>query len=184
MKPPAPWESNDCQPGHTITMGIDPGLQGAIGVIAPFHQRTFRMPYKAQGGPLDVERVLSIIQEVNPCHIAVEEQVARPSQGKSGSIMMKNYGMLIAMLELAKIPYTEVRPQVWQKAILGIVPKGETKQYSINHVRRAFPKVNLKVYPKAKDKEHDGIADAMCIAEYCIAYVVNDRQFKKGNSNA
>jgi hypothetical protein len=55
------------------------------------------------------------------------------------------------------------RPRIWQAAIIG-TGAGDTKQRSIGYVHRLHPWVDLT--PGKTRVAHDGIADAVCIAEW------------------
>ena len=59
-----------------------------------------------------------------------------------------------------------VTPQAWKAAILAGTPKDKTA--AIQHVDRVYPSLNIDVGTK-KVIYHDGVADAVCLAEYGAA---------------
>jgi crossover junction endodeoxyribonuclease RuvC len=79
-----------------------------------------------------------------------------PKQGVSSTFKFGvNYGFLRGMLTAHKIPFEEVTPQKWQKA-MGCLSKGN-KNVTKAKAQQLFP--NLKITHK--------VADALLIAEYC-----------------
>jgi len=102
------------------------------------------------------------IKSVYPNLIVVTELAqAMPKQGVTSCF---SYGQHFANFEDAaiylKIPYHEVRPAKWKKA-MGL---SSLKLDSVSACRRIFPAVEL--IPAGCRKEHDGIAEALLIAEW------------------
>lgn len=97
--------------------------------------------------------------------VCVLEQVSAMSgQGVTSMFTFgNNYGGWLACLELLQLPHILVRPQAWQKVILGSFPKGESKKRAYDYVVRKYPKLNL-------EKKDSGIIDALCLAEYGRRY--------------
>jgi hypothetical protein len=108
---------------------------------------------------------------VNPRHVfAVLEKVGgyNSSEGaQPGSAMFKfgaEYGRVRMALTAAGVPFEEVTPQAWQKA-MGVPPRknkeGETKTQFKNRLKakaqQLFPDVKVTL----------AVADALLIAEYC-----------------
>lgn len=69
---------------------------------------------------------------------------------------------MIGIVEAAGIPYRLVTPQAWKKRVLAGTTKD--KDAAISFVRRAYPTIDLT--PGKKRTPHDGIADAVCLAEW------------------
>ena len=149
-------------------IGIDPGKNGGIAWINTDSKTTcgLILPHKTHAGTLDVSELSYILRDLKGPLCVVEKQQARPMQGRSGSIMMAEYGKILATLEICGIPYTEVTPRNWQKHILPPFKKGESKKCSIAHAKQYFPKVSLRRTQRCTT-DHDGIADSLCIAKYC-----------------
>ena len=97
---------------------------------------------------------------VTDCLVLLEQVSAMPGQGVSSMFTFgANYGGWIALLEGLRIPYVSVRPQKWQKYILGTFPKGESKIRAFEYVTKRYPERDLK-------KKDSGIIDAICMALY------------------
>jgi len=138
-----------------IYIGIDPGKTGAWAAMDDkglFLNAEHFTNYK------DFEES---VKSVGKNFMVVLEQVsAMPGQGVTSMFTFgQNYGGWIATLELLKLPYQLVRPQAWQKAILGSFPKGESKARALDYASRLHPNLALK-------KKDSGIADAICMAHY------------------
>lgn len=94
---------------------------------------------------------------------AVEWAQAMPKQGVTSCFNYgAGFGKVLGVLEALEIPYRLVRPRAWKEVILAGTAKD--KEAAIAYVRRAYPWANLT--PGKKRKPHDGMADALCLAEY------------------
>ena len=71
-----------------------------------------------------------------------------------------NFGWLKGVLDAFEISYQEIPPQTWKKEY-GLNSK---KELSIEVCQRLFPEANL--VPHNGRKAHDGIAEAILMAEY------------------
>lgn len=155
-----------------IYVGIDPGASGALAVIdyrpdgggiISAHAAT--MPLDADGG-VDVKSLYAFLVELptRDTVVVLEKAQAMP---KNGSVSMFNYGKGVgrieAFLRLGGWRFEEVRPTTWKKVVLKDTAKD--KAAAIDYVTRAFPGVSLLPTPRSK-KPHDGMADALCLAEY------------------
>ena len=151
------WGVTPSQP--TIYMGIDPGKNGGIAVLNGNTVHPLKMPET----PADLLTWLTAFPQGT---IAVIEQVGGyAGQGQPGSAMF-NFGKGVGHLEMAllacKIPFEQVTPQRWQKA-MGISnrKKTETKTQWKNRIKakaqQLFPGVDVTL----------AVADALLIAEYC-----------------
>ena len=83
---------------------------------------------------------------------------------------MKGYGILLGILGALKISTVRVTPQAWKKAILAGTKKD--KDAAIEYVNMKYPDFEL-ILPRCR-KPHDGMADAICIAEY--GRILNEAQ--------
>ena len=72
-------------------------------------------------------------------------------------------GMLQAFCTALKLPWEVVSPSVWQKAFWKV--KADTKQQSLLIAERLFHTVDFLPTERSR-KPHDGMADALLIAEY------------------
>jgi crossover junction endodeoxyribonuclease RuvC len=176
-----------------VDPGLDGGLAaielGAIGEVGDV--TVIRMPTKpGPAGRRDVDgsAVSAFInhyaKDNDIIMAAVESVHAMPKQGITSVFNFgKGYGKLLGIIESFDIPLDEPTPQQWQALVLaGMktkvrkkkaagkgVAKSNTdrrdKDISIRYVLNHFPGVNLKATEKSTTL-HDGMAEAICIAEY------------------
>lgn len=141
-------------------LGLDPGQSGGYAILGPDPEAA---PLPWQGGDLDGAALAAIIRR-HDIHLAVVEKVgAMPKQGVASTFGFGyGAGKLAGVLEALGIPYQLVTPQRWKGVVLAGTPRD--KDAAIAHVRRKYPWVDL--LPGAKRVPHDGIADAVCIAEW------------------
>ena len=153
-------------------LGIDPGLSGGIALIsADGIAQAFQMP-KTEG---DLARLFE--QRIRPAQVSyclLERVHAFPDSGVSGMFRFgRNTGLLIGLLLAHKIPFEEMEPRTWQKA-LGIPPrmKKPRKPKPMIKYRPEETKTEFKNRLKAKAQAlFPGIditlatADALLIAE-------------------
>ena len=121
---------------------------------------------------------------------AVESVHAMPKQGITSAFNFgKGYGKLLGIIESFDLPLDEPTPQQWQNLVLAgmktKVRKKKTKgkgavksntdrrdkDISIRFVLNHFPEVNLKATEKSTTN-HDGMAEAICLAEYARRIVL------------
>ncbi len=141
-----------------IVIGIDPGKTGGLAAIDSEDMKPLVLAMPLIDGVLDVVMFLTFIGNANGDFIFIEKSQAFPKMGvvpafKFGRI----YGSMIGAIEANRSSYQVVRPQEWKKDILKGYGKG--KEASILYCNRKYPDLKLK-------KKDDGIADAICIAEY------------------
>ena len=139
-----------------IYIGVDPGKNGGIAIIDSDGAIAF---------PFSEERLLieldGIAQEYE-CICYLEHVHAMPKQGVSSTFNFgMNFGFIQGVLKAYNIPYELVTPQKWKKEFSCT----SDKNTSIEVCKRLFPKVNLKATDRCK-KDHDGMAEALLIAEY------------------
>lgn len=140
------------EPGLMSCIGIDPGQSGGIAVLsAAAPPVAYKMPETER----DVWDLFMSI--VTPTSFAMIESVsAMPKQGVSSTFKFgRNYGMLRGMLVAACVPFAEVTPGVWQRA-MGCLSKGN-KNVTKSKAQSLFP--NLKIT--------HATADALLLAEFC-----------------
>lgn len=141
--------------------GIDPGLKGGVAWIRDGSADACEMPLK--GGILDIRGLVGLVRNPANSVVYIERQQAMPKQGVSSTFTIGiNYGMILGALTALAIPYVEIRPKAWKDRILAGTSKD--KDAAVLHVENRWPGVNM--CPGRKRKPHDGIADAVCIAEF------------------
>lgn len=137
-------------------IGIDPGKSGAMAVIfenGEVQTQTF--------DPLLYIGLISRLKysDVKCC---VEKVSAMPGQGVVSMFNFgHNLGYIEGVLRASGVPYQLVPPQTWKKEF----SLSSDKNKSIDVCQKLFPNVNLLATPRCK-KPHDGIAEAVLMAEY------------------
>jgi len=100
-----------------LILGIDPGKSGGLATIgeATGHVLAWKMPPTER----DLWSMFTNGAELRHGGFAYIEKVhAMPGQGVTSMFSFgQNYGMLRAFLIAAGIPFEEVTPQAWQKAL-------------------------------------------------------------------
>jgi hypothetical protein len=141
-------------------IGIDAGVNGGIAWITDGKPCVEKMPDTLQD-------LWELIQDIRAAAspplgvgetnaMAYIEQVhSSPQMGvKSAFTFGNGFGHLEMALTAAGIPFTRIRPQVWQKE-LGCLTKGD-KNVTKRKAQELFPSMKVNHY----------IADALLIAEY------------------
>ncbi len=153
-----------------LIVGVDPGKSGAIVILGEIAVPCTMPVLTAAKGRVEYNlaaiRVILARDAIE--HVFIEKLQPMPLE-KGGTIANYNRGaashLLIGICVGLKIPFTLVAPQTWQKVMLAGTPGGDTKQRSILAAQRLFPTVSLLASERCR-KPHDGIADALLIAEY------------------
>lgn len=153
-----------------VSVGIDPGMQGGICILSS-EQNPRVMPMPLLGGEIDVKGVQRLLldlggMEFHPPQVVVsiEKAQAMPGQGVTSMFSYgKGFGALCAVVQCVGLRLELVTPQSWKKHVLAGTPKD--KDAAVDYVTRAFPAVSLLASARSR-KPHDGIADAVCIAEF------------------
>ncbi len=158
-----------------IIIGIDPGKKGGIAILTNnilTNNKWTMYPMPIIGKDIDEKELSRIFYEVyekgcdhhwDKTFAYLEKVHAMPGQGVTSMFTFgMGYGILRGILSANWIPYQLVTPQAWKKVILAGLSKD--KMESCNYVTRKFPEINLM--PGKKRTPHNGIADAVCIAEY------------------
>lgn len=155
---------------NEYVLGVDPGLSGGLALLDLKYQSSahvFPMPTrKIAGGKSEVDsvRVEKILAEHLICLAVVERVHSFPHQGVASMFGFgKNYGRVLALIEAKLIPIEQPLPQRWKKEILRDTKKD--KDAAVHYVKDRFPYLSLLATEKSK-KPHDGIADAVCLAEF------------------
>jgi crossover junction endodeoxyribonuclease RuvC len=144
-----------------IYLGIDPGKGGGIAAIrfepdGGQGELEYHDAYPMPETEKDVFAVIENLPRRGGIFALIERVHAMPKQGVTSSFTFgKGYGFLRCSLIACGIPFEEVTPQKWQKA-MGCLSKGE-KNITKARAQQLFPEI--KVTHK--------IADALLIAEHC-----------------
>lgn len=151
-----------------IYLGIDPGLSGGLAALSTICTFTgFPRPMPLAGGEIDALNIAETVTDLRMADdviVCVEAVHSMPKQGVASTFKFgKGYGMVLGALAAVSARTELVTPQAWKKAILAGTAKD--KDAAIAWCRRAYPSVNLLATERSR-VPHDGIADALCIAEY------------------
>ena len=159
-----------------IYIGIDPGMDGGLAAIGSAGCTTIAMPTiagteKGTKRMLDVPAIITwfkstiaIPEQVNNTLVIIEAVSAMPQQGVTSMFSFgTTYGMLQGVVLTLGLPMLKVRPQAWKKLILAGTQKD--KAAAIQYVRQRYPELSLRVTARCTT-DHDGMADAVCLAEY------------------
>lgn len=153
-----------------IYIGIDPGKKGGVAALAEDAEVYLCKPIPVIVGKTkseyDIPRLFSALINQGKARVFIERLVPMPPKMGGGAANYQrgfSMGMLQALCVALKMPWDIVSPSVWQKAFWKST--GDTKQKSILHAERLFPDVDLLPTERSR-KPHDGMADALLIAEY------------------
>lgn len=174
-----------------LTIGIDAGLTGAIATLdergdfrylADLPVATRRSVKWIDGAEL-LTMLFAARHTNQPARVFVEYMHAFPlnrsgDTEESGAARGNNLhaasmkgavlGSILAILQVAELPYELIVPQSWKRALELMMPKAsyqERKLASLVRARELFPKADL-----ARTKDH-GRAEALLIAYYGHKFV-------------
>lgn len=144
--------------------GIDPGKTGGVALITALFTKVWPMPVDDKD--IDVRELVEILSSVKEATVFIEKVHAMPGQGVTSMFNFgMGYGEIKATVRAIGKDYQLVTPQAWKKKVLeGMDWKGR-KQASVEYCQDHFPEISLLRTPRCK-KPHDGLSDALCIAEY------------------
>lgn len=152
------------------TLGIDPGLSGAMALLGPdgrlldlIDMPTLKLTKTRK--EIDLSAVDGLLCDWLVDHgqmrCMIETPGMRPGQSaQSGLKAGIGWGGIVGILTAQRIGYERVTPQKWQKALMGKLDKGAAKDRSKAFAQQLFPGADL-----GKRKTQDR-ADALCIAVY------------------
>ena len=144
-----------------IYVGIDPGLKGGVALHCGNHVEAFPIP--VVDGYVDVATLADEFRKYDDMLAIVEKVGAMPGQGVVSMFNFgRCYGTLIGLCIALGIKVELVTPQKWKGEVLAGTTKD--KEAAIAYCRRVYPEVKL-IQPRCR-VPHDGMADALCLAEY------------------
>jgi hypothetical protein len=143
-----------------IYIGIDPGKSGAMALVWPDGQPATGV-CRFDATPADhADWLLGF--DLTQAVAVIEKVSSSPQMGVVSAFSFgKSQGFLLGLLTALKVPYHEVTPQKWQKA-MGCMSKGDK-----NVTKHAAQ----KLWPHLKITHRD--ADARLIAEYGRRFIKN-----------
>jgi crossover junction endodeoxyribonuclease RuvC len=142
-------------------LGIDPGMRGGIAYITDHHAEAVPMP--TVGKQIDGRAIAEILKTRGVELVVIEKVGAMPGQGLVSTFTFGyGTGLIVGVLEALSLPYRMVTPQAWKGLVLAGTARD--KEAAIQFVRRAYPQIDLT--PGRIRTPHDGMADAVCLAEW------------------
>lgn len=146
-----------------MIVGIDPGQTGGLAYIDERGCRSWAVAMPVLGKDIDGALLADLLRDWAPETVIVEKVHSMPKQGVASTFKFgTGFGRILGVLEALGAPYRLVTPQEWKKTVLTGTAKD--KDAAIAFASRAFPHISLT--PGQKRKPHDGMADALCLAEY------------------
>ena len=138
-------------------LGVDPGKKGGIALL---HNTELELAVDFDKARfLDVLSFLS--RERETTRSCVEKVHAMPKQGSVSMFTFgQSFGWILGALDASEISYQLIEPRRW-KAEFGL---NSDKTRSIEVAKQLFPAAYL--IPKGCRTPHDGIAEALLMAEY------------------
>ena len=163
-----------------ITIGIDPGLDGAITkcydgeAIDSRLMPTVKVKHgRSSKRSIDINRIIDLFNEIDePMHrvtCVIEAVHAMPGQGVTSSFNFGyNFGIVCAMAHCMHWEILLVSPMKWKSDILRDYPRSKVKrEEKLRSVRYCLEHHDYHdLIPVGKRAYHDGIADSLCLAEY------------------
>jgi len=157
----------------TTYIGIDPGLNGAFGVIdrehvygAPIPTFWVTMKSGKRRQKYDWAAILEFLQVRKDSFVTIEKQYPMPMQGVTSQFTIGlGYGTVRGMLCGVGITTKTVHAKTWQKEFFKREEGKTTKEQALEVVKMLYPNVDL--YSSERSTvPHTGIVDALLIAEY------------------
>ena len=158
-----------------VFVGLDPGMTGGLAAVDSSGKllSVIAMPrVNGSTGPQDYHAIkewFAEMKKLGKVEAALERISVRPGEGvKSKLTAGTNWGFLKGMLVAINARYVEPTPQAWKKLLA--LPKRSGKERkkgkedAVVLATQLFPGINLT--PGRKRVPHDGMADAVLIAEY------------------
>jgi len=149
-------------------LGIDPGMKGGWAVLDGYGHVVGVGIFPLTDKKVDYEKLFNEIEAQSglfECSKFIERPIPMPKQNsRSTATAFEGFGIIKGMIKGYGVWPTEIPPRNWKKMIKeeGFPTKG--KEGSFAFVEKHFPHVNL--VPSGCRKPSDGIADALCIAEF------------------
>jgi len=149
--------------------GVDPGLSGGVAAIEITDRdaTAWAQPMPLSGRRVDWKTLAGLMTPQGlgspPSLIVLEKCSAMPGQGVCSMFKFGGAceGVVATALALGH-SVVEVTPQKWKAEILSGTKRD--KEAAIEYCRLRWP--GLSLIPKGCRKPRDGMADALCLAEY------------------
>ena len=153
-----------------MIVGIDNGLDGGLCALSPHGLiiDKIAMPTLQRNGKREVntKAVYTWIRDLNtePL-IAIEEPLKHAKSSQAVRSMGISFGKVLGMCESHDWNVQPIEVRDWQKAVLGRVPKSQTKVFALKKAQELAPEEDWRKNDRCT-VPHDGIIDAFLIAQY------------------
>ncbi|HYC01631.1 MAG TPA: hypothetical protein VEC57_21045 [Candidatus Limnocylindrales bacterium] len=152
-----------------ITIGIDPGLTGAIAAVDQSgHYEVHDLPVQRDKSLawIDGAELGRIVRAFGAAHYMtgiIERVSAMPKQGVASSFGFGvNFGSVLGVIQGLGIRLELVTPAKWKREMA----LGSDKDAALHKARLLFPLADLRL------KKHDGRAEALLLAHW---YITKDK---------
>lgn len=144
-----------------LVAGIDIGLDGGVAVLKDDGTvvAAHRMPrtVSAHGKHVVDAKALHGLVPASCALVVIEFTHTFGHESRSACFSFgRSTGKTQAVLELLRVPFSEVTPQMWKAEVLEGTKKD--KAAAIGYCKARWPRLDFG--------GHDGVADALCMAEY------------------
>jgi crossover junction endodeoxyribonuclease RuvC len=155
-----------------IYIGIDPGLNGAVGVITPEAEHVFDTPTMVVSGVKEKRicnaAAMAVLLKPFGCStrqpdvlVVLEAVHSMPKQGVASSFSFgEGLGVWKGIIATLGLPLEMPSPQRWKKAMMADM--GKDKDASRLKAIQLFPSMASQL----SRKKDDGRAEALLLAEY------------------
>jgi len=153
-----------------LYVGIDPGLHGGIAALSPDGAVLGTWPMPVAGGEIHAAGLTDLLRSLRCLdhhqdigRVTLEKVGAMPKQGVASTFRFgTGWGMVRGVCAALAVPVSLVPATVWKKQVLlGLT---HDKPGAVQFCASRWPTAEL-VLPGCR-VPHDGIADALCLAEY------------------
>jgi len=146
-------------------MGIDPGNKGAFVVLCGNKVDAVAMPL--ENGEISYPLIIETLEKLAPDLIFLERAVAFGMGTKGAFTYGRGFAAVEIAIQVCKIPVTYVEPGKWAKEIFqGVDSRLKPKERGKIALQRLFPKLLSTLPADKKGNIHEGVRDALMIAEY------------------
>jgi crossover junction endodeoxyribonuclease RuvC len=153
-----------------LSVGIDPGLRGAVAALDHAGAVVGLWPMPIAGGEVHAAGLADLIRSLRCLdshqdigRVYIEKVGAMPKQGVASTFKFgTGWGMVRGVCAALGLSVNLVPPIVWKKKVLLGLP--HDKAGAVQLCTSRWPTAEL-ILPGCR-VPHDGIADALCLAEY------------------
>tara|TARA_R110000824_G_scaffold77060_1_gene195002 strand:+ start:2864 stop:3340 length:477 start_codon:yes stop_codon:yes gene_type:complete len=154
-----------------MIIGIDNGLSGGLVAIsehtgAVIDKTIMPTLHRLKKREVDTRKVYEWVMSLESDFLmAIEEPLHHAKSSQAVRSMALSFGKLLGLAESRQWNVKCVSVHKWQKAMLGRVPKGKTKEVALMVADKLAPE-ECWLKSKRASKPHDGLIDAFLIARY------------------